>query len=217
MLVVVLVLSNIGLGIFGFFLLRAVDRRYSELIGNSIPVLSDLQMLTAKAVEAMRSTGPDLLDATAAHRGGAVARAQLALGADRTTRQELSTAPWMSRRGEARADFLPAGEAFTRIATEIVGLTSANKIGPAAERRERELRPAYDRYLAATTKVADVLEAESLSANKDFSARTGSLSTVMLGLGSWPVVILVGLLLLTAIFVVVLMVLFRGREMSDMP
>jgi hypothetical protein len=43
------------------------------------------------------------------------------------------------------------------------------------------------------------------------------MSTVLLGLAGWPVVLLVGLLLLTAIFVLVLMVLFRGREMSDMP
>lgn len=43
------------------------------------------------------------------------------------------------------------------------------------------------------------------------------MSTVVLGCASWPVIVLVTLLVLTAVFVVVLMVLFRGREMSDGP
>ena len=45
----------------------------------------------------------------------------------------------------------------------------------------------------------------------------GVLPSLLLGIASWPIVVLAGLLLLTALFVVVLMVLFRGREMSDTP
>src|SRR5205814_8803362 len=60
LLVVVLVLSNIGLGIFSFYLLRSVDRTYSDLIDRSVPVLNDLQTLTALAVRAMRGTHPTL-------------------------------------------------------------------------------------------------------------------------------------------------------------
>src|SRR4051794_24997618 len=60
-LVVVLILSNIALGVFGFYLLRTIDRNYSVLIDQSIPILNGLQTLTAKASEAMRSTNPVLL------------------------------------------------------------------------------------------------------------------------------------------------------------
>jgi hypothetical protein len=47
---VVLLLSNVGLGVLSFFLLRAVDERYPDLLDHTVPLLNDLQTLTAKSV-----------------------------------------------------------------------------------------------------------------------------------------------------------------------
>ena len=44
-----------------------------------------------------------------------------------------------------------------------------------------------------------------------------SFSTIMIGLASWPFLVIGGLLLVTGLFVLVLMLAFRGREMSDAP
>src|SRR6185295_13279972 len=60
-LVVLLILSNVALGVLGFFLLRAIDRNYSVLIEQSVPVLNGLHTLTTSASDAMRSTNPILL------------------------------------------------------------------------------------------------------------------------------------------------------------
>ncbi len=80
------------------------------------------------------------------------------------------------------------------------------------------MQPSFCRHdPTATAKVADVRQDDRLQVSADLTKRTVSMSAVLLGLGSWPIAILAVLLLLTALFVVVLMVLFRGREMSDMP
>jgi hypothetical protein len=110
-----------------------------------------------------------------------------------------------------------AGRAFAATARAAVSAADSGNAAEAQRLREHDLRPAFDRYIIAITKAADVLEDQSHKANDSETRRTSSLSTVLLGVASWPVVVVVGLLALTAAFVLVLMLLFRGREMSDLP
>lgn len=216
LLVIVLVLSNIGLGLFAFFLLRTIDRQYSDLIGRSVPVLNGLQTLTATSMQAMRATNPLLFEGAGGQRPQRVQEAAVAFAADRDARKALLTSEWAAAEAE-RAQLQGAGEGFTQLGSELLAHLAAGRMAEAARLREVRLRPAFDRYVAIASKAADVLEAESRRLNDTVSAKTGSMSTVVLGVASWPLVVLVALLLLTALFVVVLMVLFRGREMSDMP
>ncbi|MEY4941254.1 MAG: hypothetical protein RIQ93_2989, partial [Verrucomicrobiota bacterium] len=55
-LIVALTLSNMGLGLFSFFLLRSLNRDYSQLLGQSVSQLNRFQTLTARSVDAMRAT-----------------------------------------------------------------------------------------------------------------------------------------------------------------
>jgi hypothetical protein len=217
LLVVVLVLSNIGLGAFSFYQLREMDRRYSELFGRSIPILSDLQTLTAKAVAAMRGTRTDLFLESKVGTAAVAESARAGFAVDRSLRGKLLKAEWIAGGEMERAEFQAAGENFSRVSDEVIAAYAAGRTTAAAQLRDGRLRPAFERYLDAVTKLSDVVEEASVRANDAVSARTGNMSTVLLGLGSWPVVLLIGLLLLTAAFVVVLMVLFRGREISDTP
>lgn len=217
LLVLVLIVSNIGLGAFSFYLLRTMDRSYTELFERSVPVLNDLQTLTAKAMTAMRGTNA----ASIAHQPAPppifIDQGRASFLADRVLREKLIKTQWLSGSENEKAEFRAAGEAFSQVGDEVMVALAAGRWSDAAKVREGRLRAAFDRYIAATTKLADFVEAASERANDAVSARTGSLSNVVLGIASWPVLLLAGLLALTAIFVLVLMVLFRGREMSDMP
>lgn len=217
LLVLVLVLSNLGLGGFSFYLLRTIDRNYTELISGTVPLLNDLQTLTAKSVDAMRETGSALFNAPPAERAAAVQHSEIALAGDRRLRAAILNRPRQPALDSSLAALKAAGENFTGTAGEVVRQFAAGEIDAANRLREEALRPAFARYLEAATKAADLLEAESLKKSHVLSAKTGSVANMMLGVASWPVVLLVGLLALTAVFVLVLMVLFRGREMSDMP
>jgi CHASE3 domain sensor protein len=216
LLVVVLVLSNIGLGVFAFFLLRTIDRQYSDLIGRSVPILNNLQTLTTRSMQAMRGTNPTAFPANGADRAEFLRNSGISVAKDRDLRNEILRADWpdsTAERNEVRA----AGDEFTRLANEVIAHYLAGRGAEAARIRESTLRAAFDRYVVAVTKAADVVEAESERMNGSVSDRAESLSRVLLGVATWPIIVLLGLLLLTAVFVVVLMVLFRGREMSEAP
>ncbi len=217
LLVVVLVLSNLALGGFSFYVLRTLDQNYSELILGAVPLLNDLQGLTAQSVETMRETGPALFNTPANERAAAVQRTELAITADRRLRTAILNRPWRSSLDTTLSVLKVAGENFTKIATDVVHRYATGETAEATRLRDERLRPAFAQYLDATTKAADILEAESLKASEALSVQAGSTSKWVLGAASWPIALLAGLLALTAIFVVVLMVLFRGREMSDMP
>jgi hypothetical protein len=216
-LVLLLIVSNIGLGIFSFYLLRKIDRDYSELIGRSVPLLNDLQTLTALSAQAMRTTGPSLLDAPAERRAAAMQQTQAMLAREQRFRTHVFAREWLTPSPEGKPACVKAGDAFAAAAAEVVRLFAAGDTAGAGRLREEKLRPAFDDYQNALTHAADVLEAESLRTNDTFSTKTGSMSTVVLGLSGWPVILLVGLLVLTVLFVLVLMLLFRGSGIHDAP
>ncbi|HVS54486.1 MAG TPA: hypothetical protein VHD62_19170 [Opitutaceae bacterium] len=216
-LVLVLVASNIGLGIFSFYLLRRLDRSYSELIERSVPLLNDLQTLTARSVDAMRVTGTGLLEADATARPAAVQRARKVLENERAFREKILHRNWLPESLTGQRESEKTGTAFTGLALEVVATAATGDREAATRLRDTKLRPAFEDYQAALTHAADLLEAESMRANDDFSARTSSMSTMVLGLGGWPVIVLVGLIAITVIFVAVLMFLFRGSGMHEAP
>src|SRR5260370_22456378 len=81
-IIVVLVLSNIALGGFGFYFLRAIDRKYSDLIDRAIPTLNDMQTLTAVSMKAMRTTHPNLFGESPESRSRGLQTARGALERD---------------------------------------------------------------------------------------------------------------------------------------
>lgn len=217
LLVVLLVLSNVGLGVLAFYLLRSTDARYSEILARSIPALSDLRGVSFKLTDLMRSTSLPLLTAAEDQRPQAIRRAQAAIAADRELREKLLLEVWLIESADSRSAIQHAGDNVDSIAARVIEIVQTGKVAEAAKFRDQALRPAFDEYLESIGRAADAVEDASMKANGDISARISNMSAVVLGIAGWPVIVLVGLLVLTAVFVVVLMVLFRAREMSDMP
>ena len=182
-LVVILVLSNIALGGFSFYLLRSLDRGYTALISRTVPALNDLQTLTASCAEAMRTTGMPLLDIPAERRPDAIKRARLALDRDRMQRKGILSHEWLAANSAPRAEFQAAGDGFSQLASDVVKLAADGQIAEAGRLREETLRPAFDRYLAAATNAADVVEAEGLRDSSDLTAKTGARVEVGVGTG----------------------------------
>jgi hypothetical protein len=214
-LVVILIVSNIGLGLFGIYVLRSVDRKYSALIHQTVPPINELQTLTAWSVDAMRSTNPSLFQPSPNGSSRPVQQAQNMIERDRELRTRALQREWLGLKPGERQDLLEAGDAFTRESLEVLHLFETGHNAEAGQRRETVLRPAFDRYVASMTKTADVLEAESLRTSGRLTEQTGSISHIVLGLASWPFMI-VGLFFLAVIIfvlgVLVRVTLFRGAE-----
>jgi len=213
--VVLLVLSNIALGGVSFYFLRAIDRKYSDLIDQAVPTLNDMHTLTALRVEAMRDTSPTLFGDSPQARAEALERARVAIGRERDLRDGILRRIWLSRETEERVNFQNTGERFSRAATEVIGLLESGKTAEANQRREESLRPAFEHYIAATEKAADLLGAQSLRTSDEYTERTLSISKLMLGLGSWPVLIMGIFLMITGVFIMaVLLKVFVFPEES---
>jgi Four helix bundle sensory module for signal transduction len=204
-MVVVLVLSNIALGAFSFYFLRAIDRKYSDLIDRTVPTLSDMQTLAAVSMDAMRSTNPILFSDTTQSRTDGAQQAHTALQRDRELRENILKRKWLSAETPERKDFRDAGENFTRLANDVIGLLEAGQSTDARERREKSLRPAFNHYVTSMKEAADALGEQSLKTSDLFTANTVKISKVMLGLGSWPVVIMGVFLTITAVFIIVVL------------
>lgn len=217
LVVLILVLSNIALGAYSFYLLRSTDRTYTELIRRSVPLLNQVQTVTAEAARAFRGTNFAGVAGTSSRRTERLNDGRRGLARDEEARAQLLKAGWPAESSPEWVEFKGAGEAFAKVAQQVLAEVAGGRIEESVRLREENLRPAFERYLSAATKISDWIETESLRANENASAKTGSMSTIVLGLASWPVMLLAGLLVLTAVFVLVLMVLFRGREMNDMP
>jgi hypothetical protein len=204
-LVVLLLLSNIGLGAFGFFFLRSIDQKYSALIDQSVPTLNALHNLTVNASKAMRSTNPILLtngkDSAADVANGA--RAAIEQGAE--LRDRVLNINWIGAHQEL-VNLRHNGEKFDQAAADVVALLQANNPGDATKLRESVLRPAFNNYVAATTQAGELLKQDSLTTSNTLSLRTNSLSKVMLGLASWPIMILGTFLAFTALFVLTVLI-----------
>ena len=202
MLVVALIISNIVLGVCGVYFLRTVDRKYSILIDQAVPTLNDMQTLTMFVGDAMHSTNLTLFNDSTPNRMEMVQRARTAIERDRQLRNSILKREWLSRNAEERLHFQNAGEAFSQEAEHIASLLESGDTAEAIRRREQSLRPAFNRYVVATTKAADILEAESIRTSDKLTVRTGSMSNMLLGLASWPVILFCILTLVTAVFVI---------------
>ena len=211
-LVAILIVSNIALGAFGFYFLRATDRKYSELIGRAVPTLNDMQTLTATAMDAMRSTNPTLFGGSA-NLAEIAQRARLALERDRALRNAIVKRALLSDDAKDRIDFIQAGDRFNEKAAELIPLLESGKIAEANAERDQAVRPLFNHYIAATTQVAELVQAESIHTSDMLSARTGSVSEIILGFAGWPVLAMVGLLLAVAVVVLAIRVfLFNNQE-----
>jgi len=201
-IVVVLILSNLALGMLGFYYLRAVDRKYSELISRAVPIMHQMQELTAITTEAMRGTNPALFGGSAENQREATERARAALDRDKKLRDSLVQTDWDPTRDNEQDTLQNTGETFTKIGRNVIDLLGAGRITDATKLREESLRPAFERYLVATREATGFVNALSLKTSDDFTERTYSISKIMLGLGSWPVIIMGIFLMITAVFII---------------
>jgi len=212
-IILVLIASNVVLGVFSVYSLREADRRYAELIDRSVPVMNDLQTLTARAAQAMADTNLGRLVRDG--KSGGVALAKTVLNEEAKLRQQVLRAQWVSGDASQRQPIRVAGEAFTAAADSVLVLVRAGKLTDAAREREVRLLPAFYTYIDAITAVADVLQTESERVTAAEASRTGQMATIALGVAGWPILIVVGLLLVTLLVIGILMVVFRGSEIGD--
>ncbi len=188
-----------------FYLLRKMDRDYSDLIDHSVPVLNQLNKVTASAAYAMHATYPTLFAESAPKRVDSLKMAREALANEMKFRAELFNTNGMGVEVTDMAELQSAGSDFSRIGNEIVGLYTENRSAEANTLREQKFRPALERYLAATKVLSNTVSRLGEESNSQITVKTKKSSLAILSLGGWPVVIFLGVVLSISALLMMLM------------
>ena len=206
------------MGTVSVTLLRSLDRRYTELINRTVPVMNDFRALTAETFATFRALGTNaLFNAPLAKQADALAQAGNALQKEKSVLGSVVASEPFAQRPALVSELKEKAVRFNDAAEELVRLFGAGKISEGNQCRENKLKPVFDAYLDTLARAADEVESSGLRDSDATTVTMEGFSKIMIGLASWPFLVISGLLLVTGLFVLVLMVAFRGREMSDAP
>lgn len=215
-LVLVLVGSNLGLGFLSVWLLRDLDRSYNELLDTTVPALTDMQRLTVGVINTQRTLGTTgLLNSKPASRKQALERARGAFKAQHELVQRVLALPAIASQEDIRAGLMTAADAYESAASQFIALMEAERVAEAGQLREAVLLGAFDQYVTTIERTTDALKSIGMEASDRMSDRTRNMSTLVLGAAGWPVIVVVLLSIFTAVLVIALVLIFRGREMGD--
>jgi hypothetical protein len=163
----------------------------------------------------MRLTNAAQLTGPAQDSTKVVANARKALEDVRACQARVLQLEWVVAAHPLQPDLQAAGDSFLRTAGNVVAHYAAGRAVEAVRIRDQLLRPEFDRYLASIAKVGDSIEEESRKAGQDVSERARFMSNVVLSFAGWPVMLLVGMLVIAVAFVFVLMMFLRQDGLSS--
>jgi hypothetical protein len=217
-LVVLLVVSNLAVGIVSVYLLHVVDQRYSELVENSAPALNDLVQLMSAVEQTESVTASALPLATATARADALRAAQTGLALEeRSAGYLFSGADLAGVEPTLRADLKAAGEKHRAAVASYIRTYAAEQLESGSRPPQESILRSFKDYTDSISRTAKAISELSDRYNTDYTNKTNRLSRIVVAIASWPILVLVALLLLTAVFVIAMMIAFRGKDLADMP
>jgi hypothetical protein len=201
-LVVLLTISNVVIGGIGVYLLRQVDNRYSRLVNRAVPSLNHLRELMSDTVLAMRRTNPRYFAGTASPHAETIDSIRKTHQKAIDVRGGVLAEHDLEVEHDSVNEIRRTGLAFDAAVREVMEIYASGDLDGGVRVREESLLPAFDQHLAAIATASDSLEKMSLSESKEYSNATNTLSTFVLSVASWPVLMLALLFLAMAVFVV---------------
>jgi hypothetical protein len=207
-LLILLVVSNIVLGGLSIYLLRKFDRDFTRLMDRTLPVLHELRSTGRQGSMAYRSLMAAAVTTDPAKRTELIGRAESALALSQQLRLHVLESEIMQERPALAGEFRATGEAYERMAASFIARAKAIASLGVGDAKFDELRPIFENHVTALTDCADFVEQRSQEMSQEFSREVRGRSTLILGLASWPALIVVALGGLLAVVVV----LFTARR-----
>jgi hypothetical protein len=209
--VAALLLSNLLVGILGVSFLVQLDRHYSSLVQESLPLLNDLRSLAWEVTVMQRSINrypnrpgaeqPALFERAESAR----VRAANQLAALRARELPADTAAGFAELGTVQAELDAIAQRWRKL-VESGDQAAAEQLNLAA------LQPGYEDYTGRVDVLAMAIERHGRARSKAYSADTNRFTTIMLGIATWPLWTGVAILLLVVVFLGSLAPLLRRLD-----
>ena len=217
LLVLVLVLSNIILGLLSVFLLRSLNRDYSLLIDDSVPTMNHIRSIGKEANETFRAVIMGLVNDDPAVCAMAIQRAQHALESEKKNRARVFSASILQEKPALLAELRQTGEAYEQMAASLISRITPNTTTEDERIRINQIQQTVDHYSIVVGKALDFVESHSRTANGTYSKSVRLRSALMIVLASWPVLVAGLVVTLTVVVVSILLLLFKQADAGDEP
>jgi len=217
LLVAVLVTSNLLAGLFSIYILRKQDREYSVLIDESVPVMNEVRMADTTAAKLYEAVIAGLLTPDPVKCANAVKQARHYLVRGKMHRDRALSAGFLQRDPTLVVEFRNAGEAYEEAVTRLLPRITPENTADRERDHIEQLQAIYDKYASAIRRVSWLVQKEAKAASGDYSLSTNRHSIIVLGLASWPMLVLIAILAFTLAFVLVMAFIFRTASPGDGP
>lgn len=220
-LVVVLLLSNVALGLVSFYFLRSIDQAYTQLIDRSLPTLNHLRGVATEAASITRSLTFAQSAAAGEKRQAYEAKArqslQLCTSHFRESLEELKSqigAEDLQRLQHTWRDF---EERTGKTLEAVVQSGDAKTVAGEFSRMLRELRMAQEELMARVSQASDAVAQSNLKQSDAVANSAEQHRKILLGLGGWPIAALAVIASIVAIVLLTMVILAYRLGQVDEP
>lgn len=217
LLVGVLVLSNCVLGVFSVALLRKLDRDYSDLLDQTLPLIAQIRVVGRETTDVYRALVAGIVETDAKLCAESVRRAGEALDRTRTIRAQLMKAEVLKEKPELLKEMADATATYDEIARGIMAKLSPEMTPADQNASYNQLEQGLERCRKSTRRLQEFVDARSQAINDNMSAEVRSRSNLVLGVASWPLVIGVLIAVMVAVVLIGMFLILRRVGADDGP
>lgn len=208
----ILVLSNCLLGLLSAMLLRKLDSTYSDLLDQTLPVLSEIRAVGRENTDVYRALVAGIVETDAKLCAASIQRAGQALEHAHAARQQVLNAAILKESPGLLKEMADATAAYDVVARGIMAKLSPDMTPAEQNTSFNQLEQALERCRVSTRKLQEFIEVRSQAISDNVSAEVRSRSTLVLGVASWPV--LIGILIVISAAVVLIGMFFMLRRIG---
>src|SRR5688572_10210336 len=211
--VVVLLVSNLAVGVVSLFFLRSVNQRYALLFERSIPVVNSLRTLTRElgVVQRLARRVADPAHETAwkelppqMEENGTRARVHAS---------DISNAELFKETPHVTA-IMNMSRDYDGKVRHFLGLVTAGKMTEAYQYNVEILRPTYDNYLLTLDAAADYVESQGNNLRQRYTQDTRFFGGLLLAFAGWPVIAAGVAVFVLALLIITLLVTIFAPELG---
>jgi hypothetical protein len=217
MFVVVLAISNVGLGLFSVLALKKLDQEYSYLIGSSVPLLNELRATDRDASKLYLAIIAGLVTRDPVKCDNALKQAAYYLEHGSLDRTQVTLANLLKQNPALATELRGAGEAYERSVRALLPRVTPENTADAERDRVEDLQRVYNRYAAAMRDVSVFVTNSAEASSSNYSSETWRRSLLVLGFAGWPVILAIAIVALTVTIMAVTLLLFRSSDSGDGP
>ncbi|MBS0632522.1 MAG: MCP four helix bundle domain-containing protein [Verrucomicrobia bacterium] len=213
----ILVLSNCVLGLFSVTLLRRLDNTYSDLLDQTLPVLSEIRTMGRENTDVYRALVAGIVETDAKLCTESIQRAGKSLERAHAARQQVLKAAILKESPDLLKEMADATAAYDVVSRAIMAKLTPDMTPAEQNTSFNQLEQALERCRVNTRKLQEFVEVRSQAISDNVSAEVRSRSTLVLGIAGWPLVIGILIVITAAVVLVGMFFMLRRIGADDGP